>query len=292
MKNSLFDPESINIILDSGNWRIISSLFNAEMDFTLDQAHTRWMRTNTESHPAREILFVLKGSGIYGYMNTVYPCQPGAIFFINSYESHDSYYPKDHPDVLHLWISLFEHDAVAKVIERKAGKERILWTPVVFNQNRMADLLATTWDETAASPTLPAVFVRAKLMASFSAMMMEIVEQGFGKITPHAQSNFQTQVIETIRRHIAKTAGRDVPLSEAARLAGYSQFHFHRLFKQETGQTFHQYVDACRLKKARAMFRERRTKTEISEALGFTHLSTFLRWMKSRDKRGGKRRKR
>lgn len=290
MKNDLFDPQSLAVILDTGNWRVISSLFAAESDFILSTGHSRWMKTNTESHPAREVLFVLKGAGCYGFLNTIYPVTPGSVFFINSYESHDNYYPPNTPDILHLWISLFEQDAVAKVVEVRNGKERILWTPIVFNQDRMASLLATTWDEAAASSTLPPFFIRAKMLASFTALLMHIVERGFGKITSRMEANFQAQVIETIRRHIAKTAGRDVPLSEAARLAGYSQFHFHRLFKQETGKTFHQYVDEYRLKKARAMFRERRTKTEISEALGFTHLSTFLRWMKSRDKRAKRHR--
>lgn len=280
-KNELFDDDSMGLMLAPETWKIISSLFDEDIDFIHNPPHAKWMRSHTERHPAREVLFALKGAGCYGFNGKVYPCQPGSAFLFNSYETHDKYYPPNDPEMLHLWLYLFEHDVVAKVLLVKDGKVRSQGNALVLSGVPSASLLTNTWDELSGSTALPAAFRRAKLLAALSALFMRIVECGFGKAGGHSEANFQRQVIETIRRHVAKTAGRDVPLAEAARLAGYSKFHFLRLFKQDTGQTFHEYVDGCRLKKVTAMLQERRTKTEISETLGFSHPSTFLRWMKA-----------
>jgi len=40
------------------------------------------------------------------------------------------------------------------------------------------------------------------------------------------------------------------PLKEAADMAGYSPFHFSRVFKQLVGYGFHEYVDRCRTESA------------------------------------------
>jgi AraC-like DNA-binding protein len=183
--------------------------------------------------------------------------------------------------MMHLWLNLFEKDVVGRLLEIKGGKIKTTGKQIVLSGAPTARLMSATWDELTVTSSLPHAFRRAKLLAVLSALCMRIVEYGFGKAEPHTQVNFQRQVIATIHRHIATTAGRDVPLAEAARLSGYSKYHFLRLFKQETGQTFHEYVNECRLKKVTAMQLERRTKTEIAEALGFSHLSTYLRWTKS-----------
>ena len=281
MTNELFDDHSLAAVLDQANWRVVSSLLDEEVDFIHQPAHLIWMHTHTESHPAREVLFALKGQGVYGYKNKVYPCSPGTVFFFDSYESHDKFYPPTCPDMMHLWLGLFEHDVVARILSVKGGIIKVSGNPLVLKDAPTARLLATTWDEILNPSALPPPLMRAKLLASLSALLLRIVEWGYEKIDEHKESHFQSQVIETICQHVAKTAGRDVPLSEAARLSGYSKFHFLRLFKQETGHTFHEYVNECRLKKVTAMLQERRTKTEISKTLGFTHPSTFLRWMKA-----------
>ena len=285
MNNELFDAPSLAVILNQTNWRIVSSLFDEEVDFVHQPTHLKWLRNHTESHPAREILFSLKGNGVYGYKGKIYPCQPGSVFLFNSYESHDNYYPASCPEMLHLWLSLFEHDVVAKILLTREGKIHNLVSSLVLSGDPAACLLTSTWDKLA-NATSHARVRRAQLLAALASLLLRIVEYGYENSDGHAESNFQSQVIKTIRHHVAKTAGRDVPLSEAARLAGYSKHHFLKLFKRETGQTFHEYVNECRLKKVSAMLQERRTKTEISETLGFTHPSTFLRWMKTQNLRG------
>ena len=134
---------------------------------------------------------------------------------------------------------------------------------------------------TGRSRSPPAVFKHAKLLAVLSPVFLRIAEQGFAKAVEKPAQSFQSQIIRSIQGHIAETAGRGVPLAEAARLAGYSKFHFLRLFRKETGQTFLEYVNLCRLNRVQTMLRNRQTKTAIAETLGFSHPSALLRWMKA-----------
>ncbi len=58
---------------------------------------------------------------------------------------------------------------------------------------------------------------------------------------------------ETMRELVAKVSASPQspwPLKDAADLAGYSPFHFSRVFKNLVSYGFHEYVDRCRTEKA------------------------------------------
>lgn len=284
MKNRLFDTTALTVVLESAHWNLVGTEAPGEVYALQDNSHSAWMAKHTESHPAREILVVLKGDSRYGFKGQVYACHPGTVIFIDSYEPHDSYYPRSAGPLLHLWLRLFERDVVANLLNIQRGVARNAGLFLALTDDPAATLLATTWDKLKATPDLPPPFRRATICAALSSVLLRVIEQGYAAaLGHHPAETFQSQIIETIRRHVEQTSGRGVPLNEAARLAGYSKFHFLRLFKHELGMNFHDYVDECRRKKVTAMLREKKTKTDISNTLGFSHPSSLLRWMKSQN---------
>lgn len=77
-----------------------------------------------------------------------------------------------------------------------------------------------------------------------------------------------------VNRHYARPL-RD---SDVAEHIGLSTSHFRHLFREATGQPFHQYLLALRLEKARAMISQSRMSvTDAARAAGFTGLSHFSR---------------
>lgn len=75
-------------------------------------------------------------------------------------------------------------------------------------------------------------------------------------------------------------ASCDAPLSlaELAAHAGFSPFHFLRLFRRVTGTTPHRYLIGARLRlAARLLVDTRRPVTDIAYAVGFADLSNFVR---------------
>ncbi|MER5772203.1 helix-turn-helix domain-containing protein [Streptomyces sp. NPDC001985] len=64
-------------------------------------------------------------------------------------------------------------------------------------------------------------------------------------------------------------------LDELARSAGYSRFHFHRMFKAFTGVTPHEYMAAGRARRVRAELRRADTVSEAIYNSGFNSNGRF-----------------
>jgi AraC-like DNA-binding protein len=80
-----------------------------------------------------------------------------------------------------------------------------------------------------------------------------------------------------LRRLEAQTAELH-PLSDLARTAGLSPYHFLRVFKGVTGVTPHQWLLRARLREAaHRLATSRAPVTEIALEVGFDDLSNFIR---------------
>jgi AraC family transcriptional regulator len=86
-----------------------------------------------------------------------------------------------------------------------------------------------------------------------------------------------SRIARVLRRLEARSA-EPHPLSELARGAGLSKYHFLRAFKRATGVTPHQWLLRARLRDAaQRLATSRAPVTEIALAVGFDDLSHFIR---------------
>lgn len=72
--------------------------------------------------------------------------------------------------------------------------------------------------------------------------------------------------------------GLDQPLrlADAAREAGISQFHYHRVFSRVFGETPHEFLTRLRMDRAkRLLARERLPVTDVCFAVGYESLGSF-----------------
>jgi YesN/AraC family two-component response regulator len=77
-----------------------------------------------------------------------------------------------------------------------------------------------------------------------------------------------------MREHFAEA----VTLAHAAREAGLSRFHFCRLFHDQTGIPFHEYLHRLRVSRAQTLLGDRYLRvSEVAYAVGFNDLSHFDR---------------
>src|SRR5579862_4158063 len=86
------------------------------------------------------------------------------------------------------------------------------------------------------------------------------------------------RVIDYIRDHLDEP----LPLQALARVAYFSSFHFHRIFKSLTGEPVHAFIRRLRLEKALFQMRHgpEATLTEIALRCGFASSSDFSRAFK------------
>jgi AraC family transcriptional regulator len=79
--------------------------------------------------------------------------------------------------------------------------------------------------------------------------------------------------------HIVQNLGEPLQLEDVARVACFSPFHFHRIFRALVGETLNAFVKRVRLERA-VVLRSHRpdaTLTEIALACGFSSSSDFSR---------------
>ncbi len=79
--------------------------------------------------------------------------------------------------------------------------------------------------------------------------------------------------------HITRNLAEPLPLDEIARVAAFSPFHFHRIFRSLVGETLHAFVKRVRIERAVTVMSQRpdASLTDIALATGFASSSDFSR---------------
>lgn len=85
-----------------------------------------------------------------------------------------------------------------------------------------------------------------------------------------------------ILKYIEQNYMEDITLEELANIAGYSTYHFSRIFKKYNNTTFINYLNKRRVKAAELLLLENGSSiTDVAMQVGFASLTTFNRVFKS-----------
>lgn len=79
--------------------------------------------------------------------------------------------------------------------------------------------------------------------------------------------------IQAVVDILRKNPEEPLALGQMAAIAGYSRWHFLRLFREETGLTPHAYQMLCRLRLSRSLLRAGMTAAEAAVSAGFSDQS-------------------
>lgn len=101
---------------------------------------------------------------------------------------------------------------------------------------------------------------------------------------PYSHTGKQKELIDklnTVFDYLDSHYMEDITLETVADIAGFSKFHFSRLFKQCSGQNFYDYLCFKRIQAAEMLLlKPELSITEIALQSGFSSLSTFNRTFK------------
>lgn len=90
-----------------------------------------------------------------------------------------------------------------------------------------------------------------------------------------------TEKFISICNYINDHCVEDLTLDEIAKIAGFSKYHFTRLFKQFTNITFYKYLNQKRIAHAELLLADPEISiTEVALHSGFSSLSAFIRMFK------------
>jgi len=89
--------------------------------------------------------------------------------------------------------------------------------------------------------------------------------------------------INRVQDYIETNLDKELTLDELARVANFSQFHFHRIFSAMTGETLYQFISRVRLVKAanQLSVNPKKSMTEIALDCGFSSSAVFSRSFRS-----------
>ena len=96
-----------------------------------------------------------------------------------------------------------------------------------------------------------------------------------GKIDEYSEK------FSTVMKYIDANYMYDIPLDQLADVAGYSKYHFSRIFKKYNNVSYIQYINSKRIKAAeRLLIDPNLSVTEVAMRAGFASLTTFNRAFK------------
>jgi AraC family transcriptional regulator len=91
-----------------------------------------------------------------------------------------------------------------------------------------------------------------------------------------------TQRMNRVIDYLRANLDRQVKLEELARVACFSEFHFHRIFGAVSGETLNNFTNRLRLEKAARLLRySQQSLTDIALNCGFSSSATFSRAFRS-----------
>ena len=100
------------------------------------------------------------------------------------------------------------------------------------------------------------------------------------KDTKHTRADIVNESLSYIYKYI----DTNITLDELARLNSVSKYHFHRIFKEETGENLFERIRAIRLQKAANLLISNKYSSisEIAQMCGYSSHSPFIKAFKNR----------
>ena len=198
---------------------------------------------------------------------------------LSSCQYHEEGYVPGGEPFDHLWISILSnHFSVNRVIQgQNSSGYRGIWHDIIGYSEALVTPRCFSPSAEDTGKNIPDLHHR-RFIAGLQILLSVIMERAR---TPHADARvdtIQVDAVNAIHDHIQTVGGRGVSLDSLARLAGYSKYHFLRIYRAQTGMTPQQHIDECRRVCAKRLLRRGWTKTAVAEDLGFSHLASFSRW--------------
>jgi AraC-like DNA-binding protein len=96
----------------------------------------------------------------------------------------------------------------------------------------------------------------------------------------YSNKTYELSKLDKAFEYIEENYHRQISLVDAAKAAGFSEYHFSRVFKKVTEKNFHTYLNEYRIKKAEKLLFDEVTIAEAAYASGFNSIVTFNRAFK------------
>jgi AraC family L-rhamnose operon regulatory protein RhaS len=247
--------------------------------FVLESHHAPGFRMAAQRHDFLEVFYVLHGVGIISIEGTRHPCQAGDVVVVPMRNVHRIEDSPSAPLALYgicVAPEVWRHEP--KVLDHLAAG-RLPASPLVAAQVR-ADLRRLLFEQELQRPGGQVLILGLTLQ--LLALLARSASGGVSRPTA-------VDVVESERQRVVQGYVAELPrrffeptdLDHVAAELGMSRRRFTQLFRQETGQTWSEYLMRLRINYACQLLGEsRRGITAVAFECGFEDLSSFYRAFK------------
>ena len=248
-------------------------------------SHIRiWYNNQSEgyemhSHDALEVFICIQNNYEVHANNKTYMLKEGDILIIPPNMLHE--YINDKPGV--RFIYLVEMNEFFKSHDYKSI-EPMFFDAFLCNQETCPDVYDTIYS----------LFMDMNKVYFTNSTFWETevyskIYQVFIEIARHAENAVKTETynssqsmsrITALLRYLDINYADDMSTEQAAEYTGFSKFHFMRMFKLQTGYTFHDYLTLKRIHTAEQLLVTDMPITDIAFQTGFNTLPSFCRAFK------------
>ena len=279
--NRFDDAEILAGLLRTANRRIFFSWYTSGVEPLRVDPDREWRSRNSETHPFRDVLVILKGELNFQLASHVYAGRAGDAVLIDAFERHDNLYPPSVGDCKLLWMFCYpQHVSCAVSHASPGGSDWLLRCD--YTDREISSHLNRAWS-IAASGRTPARVAALEIgglldviMAHFAGL---ILSPRRDDLVYRAVRSRQYLAVMSALSYIADNLRENPGLEKLAERAGYSVPHFARLFRLHSGYTYREYLDALRVQLYRSLRAQRRlSQKEIAAELGFSSASALIHW--------------
>lgn len=290
-KKNIFDFVDIKILekIRSENVGFFTRITDLDQEMVQypDKSYCRiWFNKEQDGFPrhwhyAVEIIIVIEDTYTVKIRNTEYVLNPGDAMIIPAGELHELYRPKSGSRL----ICLFDFQTLSQ-LNGFAALKPFFSQPILLTKNensyvynRCISLLRQITREYADKNPFYELILYARLLSLYVTIGRY---RSSGSNTDESyldpKHNELSQKLGIAFEYIDSHYTENVTLEKVATVSGFSKFHFSRLFKECSGQNFHEYLCYKRVQASEALLlKPEYSITEIAFKSGFASLSSFNR---------------
>lgn len=236
-------------------------------------------------HSAMEIIMPLENTFAVSMNKMAYSIQVGEIIFIPPGELHEAYAPLTGSRI----VMQFDSNLLSNVKSFSGILPVLLQPRIVTQTNAPAlytaerDLILQIYEEFNANNPLREASIYSMIIQMFVLIGRNHMDSD--TLFPMVRVGKQKEYIEKFNMvfdYIDQNYMEDLTLEAVSGVAGFSKFHFSRLFKQFTDMSFYDYLNQRRVRAAELLLLDPDVPiTEIAMQSGFSSISTFNRVFKA-----------
>ena len=243
--------------------------------------------TDFEAYPAHwhtpiEILMPLKNTYEITCKNETFVLQEGDLLFINSGVIHSLNATEGERLIFQADFSLLHN-----IADIESALSNIPPALLVTEENapdihgKLRKLMMDIYMEYFSDSILASAAIYSKLIEMLVLIGRKYTGEGIkSNVTCSKQKEYTAKFIY-VCQYIQDHCTEELSLDDAANLAGFSKYHFTRLFKNFTGSSFYKYVNKKRIEYAEKLLVDPEISiTEVALQSGFSSLSAFIRMFK------------